>query len=190
MKRVITVSLNRNAYQFEDDANARLEAYLAEASRTLADDPDRAEILLDLEQAIADQCRRRMRPHQGVVTLEELQPALEEIGVVQRPGVAEPAATSEPLAGTRPLEQVSEGAWISGVCMGLARYFGIDVTLLRIVAVVLLLVTGGGMIVVYLALMLLLPYAPLDPTRGSVGKLPMKSRELVQWTRAKLGVAA
>jgi phage shock protein C len=189
MQRVITVSLNRNAYQFEADAGARLEAYLAEAARTLVDDPDRAEILLDLEQAIADQCRRRMRPHQGVVTLEELQPALEEIGAVQRPGVA-PVAAVDPAGTTRPLQQISEGAWISGVCLGLARYFGVDVTLLRVIAVVLLLVTGGGMIAVYLALMLLLPYAPLDPARGRVGKLPMKSREVVQWTRAKLGVAA
>jgi hypothetical protein len=35
MKRVITASLNRNAYQFEEDAYARLEAWLASrATRT------------------------------------------------------------------------------------------------------------------------------------------------------------
>ena len=32
MKRVITASLNRNAFQFEEDAYARLEGWLADAS--------------------------------------------------------------------------------------------------------------------------------------------------------------
>jgi phage shock protein PspC (stress-responsive transcriptional regulator) len=36
------------------------------------------------------------------------------------------------------------------VCQGLARYFALDVTLLRIIAVLLLLGTGDGMFFVYL----------------------------------------
>ncbi len=61
------------------------------------------------------------------------------------------------------LQQVSEGAVISGVCLGLARYFRLDVTLLRVISVLLLLGTGGAMVLVYLGLMLLMPYAPLEP---------------------------
>jgi phage shock protein PspC (stress-responsive transcriptional regulator) len=189
MQRVITVSLNHNPYSFEEDANARLATYLAEAARTLAANPDREEILADLEQAIADQCRRRMAPHQGVITLRELQPALDEIGKVQDPAAG--AAAEKPAReGNRPIEQVSEGAWISGVCLGLARYLGVDVTLLRVIAFILLLISGGSMVFVYVVLMLLLPFAPLDPARGTVGKIPLKSRELVQYLRGKLGVPA
>jgi phage shock protein PspC (stress-responsive transcriptional regulator) len=184
----VTVRLNRITLQFDEAAYPRLEAYLAEAGRTLEGNPDRAEILADLEEAIADQCTRRMQPGQGVVTLAELQPALEEIGSVQVPGAA--GAGQQAHAGNpRPLQQVSEGAIISGVCKGLAGYFQLDVTLLRVIALLLLFVSGGGMILVYLILMLLLPYAPAEPGSPPIGKIPAKSREIVGFIREKLSAA-
>jgi phage shock protein C len=189
MQRIsVTARLNRSDLQFEEAAYTRLESYLAEAARTLDGNPDQQEILGDLEQAVADQCTRRTRPGQGAVTLAELEPALEEIGSVQVPG-ASTVSDQTARAATRPLQQVSEGAVVSGVCQGLARYFGLNVTALRIFAVLLLFVTGGGMILVYLALMLLMPYAPLEPGRPPPGWLPAKSRALVEYLRAKLSLA-
>lgn len=189
MKRIsVTVLLNRSTLQFEEAAYLRLEEYLAESASLLEGDPDPREILNDLEQAVADQCVRRMSSSQGLVTLAELEPALEEIGAVQVPGATtESARTTRETA--RPLQQISEGALISGVCLGLARYFGLNVTLLRIFAVLLLLLSGGGVIVVYLALMLLLPYAPLARTAAQIGWLPTKCRELVEFLRAKFNMA-
>ena len=84
MQRIsTTVRLNRSVLQFDDASNARLEQYLAESASLLEGDPDPQEILGDLEQAVADQCMRRMRTGQSFVTLAELEPALEEIGSVQ-----------------------------------------------------------------------------------------------------------
>ena len=189
MKRVITASLNRNAYQFEEDAYARLEAWLAEASARLAGDPDRTEILADLEQAIADQCTQRLRPHQQVVTLEELQPALDHVGRVETPDVGAAAAAEAPAsagaAAPLKLEQISQGAWISGVCLGLARYSGLDPTLVRALAVVLLFITGGGMVLLYAVMMLMIPFAPLDASLPAPGTLPTKCREATLYLRAK-----
>jgi phage shock protein C len=189
MQRIsVTARLHRSTLQFEEAAYTRLESYLAEAARTLEGNPDQAEILADLEQAVAEQCTKRMRPGQGVVTLAELQPALEEIGSVQEPGAAGPADLP-PLGTARPLQQVSEGAWISGVCQGFAHYLGLDVTLLRVIAVLLLFVSGGGMIVVYLVLMLLLPFAPLRAGGPSIGKIPAKCRGFAGFVRAKFSSA-
>jgi phage shock protein PspC (stress-responsive transcriptional regulator) len=188
MQRVITVSLNHNPYTIEEDAHARLEQYLAESAATLASNPDRAEILADLEQAIADQCNRRLQPGHTVITLAELQPALNEIGRVADPAASESAsrdATAETVARAG-LEQVSEGAWISGVCNGLARSAGIDVTLTRVIALLLLFVTGGTMVVLYVALMLLMPYAPLQIDGPPLRKIPAKCREIVTSLRAKI----
>jgi phage shock protein PspC (stress-responsive transcriptional regulator) len=187
MQRVsVTASLNGVAIPFDHAAFVRLEAYLADAEQTLAGNPDRAEILADLEQAVADQCKRRMRLDQVRVTLAELEPALAEIGSVQDPEVAEPVMASA----TRRLEQVSEGAVISGVCQGIARYLKVDVTLVRVIALLLLLVSGGTMIVVYAIMMLLLPYAA--PQRGGepVRRIPAKCREFVEVLRSKLSAAA
>lgn len=188
MQRVITVSLNHNSYVLEEDAHARLEHYLAESAATLASNPDRAEILADLEQAIADQCSRRLQPGHTVITLAELQPALEEIGRVADPAASESVnhgAAAETV--TRPgLEQVSEGAWISGVCNGLARSASIDVTLTRVIALLLLFVTGGTMVLLYVVLMLLIPYAPLQLNAPPLRKIPAKCREIVTSLRAKI----
>lgn len=190
MQRIsITASLNGTTLQFDEAAFARLEAYLAEARRTLDGNPDQAEILADLEQAVADQCRRRLPPERQVVALSELEPALEEIGSVQVPD-AEPEPPPAPRSHRRQLEQVSEGALISGVCLGLARYLDVDVTLVRIVALLLLFFTGGAMIVVYLVMMLLLPYAPPQPGAPPIGKIPAKSREFVEFVRGKLSATA
>ena len=189
MKRIaVTVSLNRSTLQFDEAAYARLEQYLAESASLLEGDPDPKEILSDLEQAVADQCTRRLAPGQVVVTLAELGPALEEIGSVQA-AEATVAPEPSPRGASRPLQQVTEGAVISGVCLGFARYFGLNVTALRIFAVLLLFVTGGGMILVYLALMLLLPYAPLEAGAAQPSWLPAKSRSLVEYVRGKLSLA-
>jgi phage shock protein PspC (stress-responsive transcriptional regulator) len=189
MKRVITASLNRNPFQFEDDAFARLESWLAEASARLRGDPDRAEILADLEQAIADQCTQRLRPHQTVITLEELAPALEQVGRVETPdaGAATPSeGAASGAAASPPLQQVSQGASISGVCLGLARYAGLDPTLVRVLALLLLFLTGGGMILVYAVLMLVVPFAPLDPALPAPGALATKCREFAMFLRGKI----
>ena len=77
---------------------------------------------------------------------------------------------------------------ISGVCLGLAQYFRLDATLLRVVFVLLLFFTSGAMILVYLAMMILMPYAPLDPNAAPMGWLPAKCRGLMEFLRAKLGV--
>jgi len=195
MQRIATtVRLNRSVLQFDDAAHARLEQYLAESASLLEGDPDPQEILADLEQAVADQCLRRLRPEQTVVTLAELAPALEEIGAVQSPGAGPESSSTmretppSPSLPSRSLQQVSQGAVISGVCLGLARYFRLDATMLRIVAVLLLFGTGGAAILVYFGLMLLLPYAPLEAGGAPVRWLPAKCRAVMEFLRAKLGV--
>lgn len=193
MQRIANVvRLNRSVLQFDDTAYARLEQYLAESAGLLEGDPDPQEILADLEQAVADQCTRRLRPEQTVVTLAELAPALEEIGTVQSPesGAASASSTTPPPRPASPsptLQQVSQGAVISGVCLGIARYFRFDTTLIRVAFVLLLFLTHGAMFAVYLAMMLVMPYAPLDPTAAPMGWLPRKCRGAVEWVRAKLG---
>jgi phage shock protein C len=188
MRRISsTVLLNRSTLEFDEAAFARLEQYLAESASLLEGDPDPQEILSDLEQAVADQCARRLPTGRRIVTLAELEPALAEIGSVQLPGA--PTEEQPTPGAARPLQQVSEGALISGVCLGLARYFGLNVMGLRIFAVLLLLLSGGGVILVYLALMLLMPFAPLTPGARPLSWLPARCRQTVEFLRAKLRLA-
>jgi len=83
MQKVITVSLNGNAYQLEDDAYALLSRYLEQSGRALQSNPDRAEILADLEQAIGEKCARYLNPNKTVVTGAELTQVVAEMGPVE-----------------------------------------------------------------------------------------------------------
>lgn len=49
---------------------------------------------------------------------------------------------------------------LCGLCGGLAEAFGVDATLLRIVAIVLAVVTSGGFILVYILAALVVPKEP------------------------------
>jgi phage shock protein PspC (stress-responsive transcriptional regulator) len=163
-------------------------------------DPDRAEILADLEQSVADKCSRRLPTGRTVITLDELVPALQEIGHVEAAEAAGAAATvaagasaerSTTAGGSAPsasaaLQQVSQGAWISGVCLGLARSAAIDPTLVRVIALTLLFITGGGLTLLYAVLMLIVPFAPIDPALPPMKPLPAKCRAVIVYIRSKL----
>lgn len=54
------------------------------------------------------------------------------------------------------LTRVEEGRMIAGVCAGLARYLGVDVTVIRVIFVLLALFAAGG-VLLYLILWLVMP---------------------------------
>jgi phage shock protein PspC (stress-responsive transcriptional regulator) len=66
----------------------------------------------------------------------------------------------------RSFQRIESGKKIAGVCTGLADYFDIDVTLVRVLFIVLALASGGVVAVAYVILWLVAPVAPL-PTRGT-----------------------
>ena len=91
MRTVITISLNGNAYQLDAVGFDALRAYLQVAEQRLAGNPDQAEILADLEQAIADKCNRFLGPHKNVVSADEVAEVIREMGPVDG-GAGEAAA--------------------------------------------------------------------------------------------------
>ncbi len=190
MKRIsITVCLNRSTVQLDEASFVRLETYLVEAARTLALNPDRHEILADLEQAIADRCLQRLPAGQTVVSLIVLETVLAEVGEVRdtvsdsnEPRVEYiPRDTQSP---TKRLEQLNEGAILSGICAGIARYFEIDVIWVRIVMVILTVLSGFTAVLIYALLMLLIPIAPIRVGSPSLGKVPAKLREATAYVRS------
>ncbi len=190
MKRIsITVCLNRSTVQLDEASFVRLETYLVEAARTLALNPDRHEILADLEQAIADRCLQRLPAGQTVVSLIVLETVLAEVGEVRdtvsdsnEPRVEYiPRDTQSP---TKRLEQLNEGAILSGICAGIARYFEIDVIWVRIVMVILTVLSGFTAVLIYALLMLLLPIAPIRADSAPLGKVPAKLRDATAYVRS------
>ncbi|WP_370616088.1 PspC domain-containing protein [Mumia qirimensis] len=61
------------------------------------------------------------------------------------------------MTGTKKLTRTTGDKWVGGVCGGIARYFGIDPTLVRLAFVVLTVLGLGSMILVYLVAWVLMP---------------------------------
>src|ERR1700759_2587885 len=164
MQKVITINLNGNAYQVDEAGYSALLTYLDGAQRQLLDNPDRAEIIADLEQAIADKCRAFLGPHKTVVTNAEVDHIIREMGPVDGSGGGAAGTTgtadasgsttgaSRPAAAPRRVYTIHAGGMLSGVCTGLAASFHIDVTIIRIIFVLLAIVTRGGFALAYLVL--------------------------------------
>ena len=59
--------------------------------------------------------------------------------------------------GTKVLVRSRKGRMVAGVCAGLADYFGMDVTLVRVIVAVIAVITGGVGVLAYLAAWAIIP---------------------------------
>ena len=186
MNKVTTVNLNGRAFQVEEQAYELLRAYLDEAARLLSDDPDCREIMADLEQAIGDKGSRCLRSGRNVLGEAEMKRILEEMGPVETGEAAallapqkRPLRADLKTSGPKRLYLVREGEMVAGVCNGLAAYFGVDPTIVRLVFVVLLFLSGGLIAIAYLVLMFVVPTAKTAEERAAARGLPFNAQELV-----------
>jgi len=209
MNKVITINLNGNAYQLDEGGYEALRLYLEQAEARLADNPDRTEIIKDLEQSIAERCLRYLGRAKNVVSTAEIEQILREVGPVE--GSQSGSAAAEPPGSTRStapgapstaagagattrLYQIREGAMISGVCNGIAAYLSIDPTIVRVVFVILGLpmtpLFHGVGIPLYLLLMFLIPYAKtseeLAAAQGTHAGLPYRVQRVVEKIKGKM----
>ena len=85
MNKVITINLNGNAVPLEEDGYEALRSYLDTAARRLEGNPDKDEIIADIEQAIAEKFRAHLSAYKTVVVTKEVEHVIAEMGPVQDP---------------------------------------------------------------------------------------------------------
>ncbi len=198
MNKVITINLHGNAYQLEEAGYEALRAYLEDAARQLEGNPDKDEIIADIEQAIADRCRAVLNSFRTVVSSADVKTIIAEMGPVDggssaetkspESGPAANAGTTQAAGGAadpvRRLYRIYDGAILRGVCNGLAAYFGLDVSLVRIAFVVLTLFTAGTMALVYLAMVFIVPVADTPDKKAAAFGGPSTAQEFIRRARA------
>ncbi len=59
--------------------------------------------------------------------------------------------------GTKVLVRSQKGRMVAGVCAGIADYYGIDATLVRVIVAVVSIITGGAGVLAYLAAWVIIP---------------------------------
>ena len=193
MQKVISINLNGNAYQLDESGYDALREYLGRAEHELEGNPDRVEIMADLEQAIADKCQKFLGPHKSVVNASEVEQIVKEMGPIDAAAgedagdSADAAADGKQKARTEPppkrLYRSLDGAMIAGVCSGLAAYFAIDVAFIRVAFVLSAFLTKGVGIMAYVVMMFVIPEARTPEERASAGGAPFNAKDVID--RAK-----
>ena len=206
MNKVITINLGGNAYQLEEGGYDALRAYLETAAARLQGNPDREEILSDIEGAIAEKFRALLASHKTVVETKEVAAVLTEMGPIEADageaagtgasgagassGAGQPGAagTGKQAAGgggtPKRLYRIQEGAMIAGVCNGIAAYVNIDPTLVRLAFVVLTMLWGSGLLV-YVVMAIVVPEARSPEEKAAASGFPATAQEFIR--RAKEG---
>jgi len=194
MNKVIIINLNGNAYQLEENGYDALRAYLDTAARRLDGNPDKDEIIADIEQSIADKFRAMLGAAKTVVVTKEVEGVIADMGTVEdatggaAPGAAgagptPPPSPAEPAGTHKRLYKMHDGAMIAGVCNGIAAYLGIDVTIVRIVFVLLSLGYGSG-ILIYILMAIIIPTADTPAEKAAATGSPSTSQEFIRRARA------
>jgi phage shock protein PspC (stress-responsive transcriptional regulator) len=183
MERVVTINLNGNPYQLEEPAYDALRAYIARAEAALADNPDKAEIIRDLEQAIADKCASYLSPSKSVVSAAEMARMLEEMGPVEGEGAPQSEGAASFDGPRKRLYRIKDGAQVAGVCAGMAAYFDIDVNIIRLLWIVATLFTSGFAGLVYIVMMFMVPSAHTSAEWAAAHGVPFNAQEVID--RAK-----
>ena len=60
-------------------------------------------------------------------------------------------------SGTKKLVRSRKGRMVAGICAGAADYFGVDVTLVRVLVAAVAVITGGAGVLAYLAAWVIIP---------------------------------
>jgi phage shock protein PspC (stress-responsive transcriptional regulator) len=186
MNKVITINLNGRAFLLEEGGYQNLQTYLQEARTRLGEDPDKEEIITDLEQAVAEKFSRFLTAGKTVVLEKEVDEVLKEMGPVQgteKTDGSTETSTQKDTTSPKRLYLIREGAMFAGVCTGLAAYFNTDVTLIRIIFVLLTILTQGVGIIVYLIMMIVVPKANTSKEKAQAFGQPFTAQEWVD--RAK-----
>lgn len=160
MKETINVNIAQQAFTMDVDAYSALTSYLDDIGRRLP--PTDTDTLADIEARIAEIFRERVPSPMMVITYSTVLATMKQLGDAETFGQA-----NRPLNGmsgragnkSRQFYRSRRDKAIAGVCGGIAEYFDIDSTLVRIIFIVGV-VAGFSTGLLYLILWLAAKMAP------------------------------
>ena len=161
MKETVNVTIGSPAFTLDEDAYRVHRSYLA-AIRSRLPEYD-TETMGDIDVRIAEIFREIVSSPMRVITLDTVRTAMHRMGAPsdfgERRGNTARQEDEEAEPETRRLYRSRTDRSIAGICGGLADFFGLDPSLIRIATLILILF-GGLSLWVYIILWLIVPKAP------------------------------
>lgn len=165
MKETINVNIGSQAFTFDKDAYERLSDYFDDVRSRLAENED--DTMNDIEARFAEIFIESRSSSMMVVSLKIVEQAIarmgrpEDFGTERRERNRSANGTCAGTGSRRLIRRSRTNRSIAGVCGGLAEYFDIDATAIRL-ATLLLILFGGLSIWVYIILWIVIPEEPIN----------------------------
>ena len=162
MKKTVSAAIGSTNFIIDEDAYARLDSYLAAFRAKLHAGADTQEVMTDLENRIAELASAKVGGENRVVDITIIDEIINCIGMPDGTAyrfespAATPARDSEPTV--HKFFRDPDHRSIGGVCSGLAAYFNLDVTLVRVAFILLFLCASCGFWI-YIVLWIFAPNA-------------------------------
>jgi len=164
MKKTLTVNLNSIVFHIDDDAYDMLQRYLHEIADHFQSEDEKKEIMADIEARIAELFTEKLQKNKNVVTLSDVEEIIEIMG---KPSQYTDEEEEAPKAQkddkkqqkSRRFYRDPENSILGGIAGGLAAYFNIDVTWIRIILVLLVFLGVGFIIPIYIVVWFVAPAA-------------------------------
>ncbi|WP_165040647.1 PspC domain-containing protein [Dysgonomonas sp. ZJ709] len=174
MKKVIEVSIGGINFTVEDDAYFRLKDYLKRFEATIPDADEAREVMEDVEARVAEIFQNEMKYSNQVVNMKLVETVIDHLGVIETEfdeeaktstsGTRYKADNEGYQKGEKRLYRNPDEKMIAGVCTGLAAYFDVDVTIIRILFVAIFFLYGAALIT-YIVIWIVAPIANTVPQK-------------------------
>ena len=165
MKKTVSAAIGSTNFVIDEDAYSRLDSYLAAFRAKLTPGPDNGEVMSDLENRIAELLSAKAKGDGHAVDIDMIEDVIGRIGMPDGSAFVGQGRTAEGLADESVVHKFYRDVdhrSIGGVCSGIAAYFNLDVTLVRVLFVALFLCASCGFWI-YVVLWIIAPKA-LTPT--------------------------
>lgn len=163
MNKIIQINLAGQAVSIDEQAYHKLSEYLKLLENHFATTPDGSEILGDIESRIAELFFSKLKKGNAFINNTDVSEAIALMGTPSDMGIEdefEEAKTTShsTLNSGKKLFRDPNDKVLGGVCSGLAAYFGMDISLMRVITI-LLVFFAGVPIFIYIILWAVLPEA-------------------------------
>lgn len=162
MKKTLNINLAGMVFHIDEDAYSRLKDFLAAIERKLKGEANSKDIMADIEARIAELLNEKIGVKRQAVIMADIEYVIEVIGEPEMIFDEEPKeqwkSSSSSERKYRRMYRDPDNRVVSGVCSGLAAYWHLDPTIVRVVFVVLAVLGFSG-VIIYLVLLIILPEA-------------------------------
>lgn len=193
MKKAIDINIGGLKFPIEEDAYSMLKAYLNRFESSMSDKKEAREVMEDVEIRVAELFQKDIKYANQVVDERMVQAVISCLGDVEGDSNNTNSDTEDTYNTTsnttgmktnKKLYRNPDDAKLAGVCAGIAAYFDLDTTLVRIVFLVAL-VCYASTFFIYIVIWIVAPDAITIPQKMEMRGVPVTAENIRKFTSEK-----